>query len=1040
MGKQKSENPSDESADIEVKDDNASEHPKISASENETNDSVIDKTVVASQLTPDPSDHVKKSKWSWFRPEVIFPTPLRKKLGRSARPLSLALIAIVLVGGVTLTYWEFSGGKTAKPPLARTFKLNVTSFKLVSTAPSDKATNVNTATDLVLNFNEPVNPNKLINNMFITPNVSGKYSQGNNPNQVVFKPAQPFAQGSKVAVMINGSYESSRGSQLGKAYEYGFTTSIPADGIEFQDQNGLIDNVTSLSSAQKETYTLLVGSDVGSGATVTLYKGDVSDLLSSLVYTTSSEDGTSFSDLAVSTSDLQQISTTANVTDNQSYSVQQPDGLYVAVATNSAGKEVGLVWIDFSNLGLLLRQDDQKVVYDAQTFSNSQDVAANVSFYNLNGSVDLLAKQTINGLTTTDFPYSPSLDLAVATSGGETTVVPINILNSGGDIRVDQDLSTAQQVYGVTDKPTYKVGDNVQYSGFVRLDNDAQYTNPGSGSVNLYVAQYKGGTPLDSFTAPVDANGMFSGSFTPGSSWLTSGDNFDQFQIFASAVDGNSNNDIPVASFSLTAQANSPSNIKVQFSQSSYLPNNTITATITGTNSSGQPLANTNLALHVFAEDYYENDLSANQANFGYSGNELPNSPFSITLNSSGQATYIINPSSLPNDGNSQLVTLQANIPGQSGVGAAGGASTIIHQGDGELTFGTDRQDIPTGSDLISEVYAEHLNGTSMSNASISYQLIDSSNNATLTSGTAQTNSVGMAKIDIPSSSLSSSDGMQLKVSATDENGNAIEAENYYSVESQGDDSQDTSGAGLLDLDVSGSSTNINVGDTVNLNISSPTNIRAMVTYDRGRIYSPAMLNLTSGNNNYSFTVASDLAPSFTLTFNYFLNGVYHSEGVLFNVSESSQAANVNIAPSSQTVSTNSPTTIQLNTTDSNGDPLATKMIVDVVSSNAYGLSSSVSPDIYSVLYASRPIMTNSSSSLSPVGSGGGRCGGGGGDLPSFANATGTTLEWLPELSTNSSGQASFTITPPSGSWTINVYAMSGNSQVGEAQTTITAK
>jgi len=984
----------------------------------------------------------KEPHHSSFRPELIFPSALRRKLGSKARLASIIVIVLIVCIGGGLGTWALTGMHVHQTKqTTKAFSLTITPFKLVSTVPAENATNVNTSSDVTLNFSQPVKPNRLINNMFLTPKVTGTYAQGSNKDQVIFKPAVPFSQGTKVTVMINGTVQSARGSKLGAAHEYSFSTSIPDNEVIFQDQGGLYDQVTSLASGQKEAYSLQLGSSIGAGAAVTLYKGTVGDLLHSLVYANTTTDGVttpSFSDLSVSTSGLQAISKQPNITNNETYNVQEPDGLYVAVATNATGKEVGFVWVDFSKFGVLIRQDDQKAVLDAQLFSNAQDVAANVKFYNLNDSVNLLGQHTVDGLTTANYPYSPSLDLAVATYGQETDIIPVNILDSGGDIRVDQNLSSAQQVYGVTDKPTYSIGSTLHYAGFVRNDNDAQYTNPGSGKVNLYIAQYAGATPLASFSVPIDANGMFSGSVTVQSSWLNSGDAFDQLQIFAAAVDGNNNNDLPVAGFSVTNQSNPSSNIEVHFSQSSYVQGNQVTASITATNGSGQPLANATVEVHIFSQDYYENDPVSDLAEYGSAGTELPSSPVTVQLNSNGQATYTLSPTLLPNDGNSQLVTIQANLPNQSGVGAAGGNSTIIHQGDGTLTFGFGRQQIPSGDDLVGRVYANHLNGSAMANSTINYQLMDNMNSSTLTSGSTTTDANGYAVIDIPSSKLSSSDGMELTVTTTDESGNIIQAVNYYSVTD--DETYDTSGAELQDLDVSGSSGNVHVGDTVNLTITAPANMRAMVTMDRGRIYNPSMLNLNKGANSYSFTVTSDLAPSFTLTFNYFLNGVYHSEGVSFDVDESSQSVNVGLTPAAQNVAANQPTSVQVATTDNSGNPLATTMVAEVVSSNAYGLSSQTAPDIFEALYNPRPMMTSSSSSLSPIGSGGSRCGGGGGDLPSFANALATTLYWQPELITDSSGNATINFTPPSGSWTINVYAMSGNTQVGHKSITINAQ
>ncbi len=986
---------------------------------------------------------VNQEKQSKFRVERLLPPFIRRRLGKQARPVTVLLLAlfIVIIGG--LSYWRFGLNNSKPSVINSSFKLKVVPFKLVSTIPAKGATNVNTSSEIVLNFNQPVTAAKMINNMFLTPVVNGKYEEGKGPDQIIFKPDQPFPQGTKVSVMINGTFASNQGSLLGTPTLYKFRTSIPGNSIVFQDQNGLIDQLTSMQSGQTVNYTLLFGPNVGKTASVALYKGDVSDLLSSLVYTktgSSSYNFPQFNDLAVSTSGLTQITSKTGLVNNSTFNVKEPDGLYVLVATNSSGKEVGMVWIDFANFGVLLRQDDQKIILDAQSFASSQDQAANVSFYNLNGSVNLLKEQNVNGLTTINFPYNPSVDVAVAKSANETAIIPINILDSGGDIRVDQNLSTAQQAYAVTNKPTYKVGGIVKFAGYVRNDNDAQYVNPGGGTVKVYVATYKGGTPLYSITLPVDSNGMFSGSFQPNSSWLTSGDAFDQFQLFLAAPDGNPVNDIPLSSFSLTPGVNASDSVKVSFNQSQYLPNDKIVAQITATNSSGQPLSNQQVEVHIYSQNYYENNPSANLENFGYVGNELPGSPKTITLNSQGQATYAIDPSILPSDGSSQLVNIQASMPGVSGVGAAGGATAIVHQGDAVINLGLGRTMVPVGSDLKTTIYVNTLSGSPMGAEGVNYVLTDTNTSSVLAKGSLTTGSNGQAVLDIPSSELSSKDGMQLTLSAKDQYGNIVNATGYYSVQDSSTIGNfDTSSQGLFNLNVSGSSGVVKIGDTVNLTINSPSAIRTLVSMDRGRVYDPQMLSLKPGANSFSFNVTSNMAPSFALTFNYFLNGVYHSEGVNFTVNNPSKLANISVSGLSSSVKANQPLTLTLNTTDSNGNPLQSNLIVDVVSANAYDLSRSVNPNMFNVLYNPRPIMTSSSSSLSPIGSGGGRCGGGGGQLPSFAAAIGNTLYWDPSLSTNTSGSASISFNPPKGNWIVNVYSMSSGTQVAQKQIEFTA-
>lgn len=934
-----------------------------------------------------------------------------------------AVVTLIVGTGGAFAWYQATRSSTV---VSNAFKSAVTPFKLLSTSPSKNATNVDASTAIKLNFSQPVDPAKLKSNLFITPKVDGEFKQGQNASQAVFVPTKPFEKGTKVTVMLNGTYQSNSGAKLGAPVMYGFTTSIPADGVSFEDQHGLFDNLTSLPSGQKETYKIHIGEAVGKSVSVRLYKGNVDGLLKSLVYTTNTADGfttSSYDSLAVSTDRLEPVGPASIVNDGNTFGVEQPDGLYVAVATDDSGKEVGFSWINFSSFGVLLRQDDQKVIYSVQKFSDDTDVAATAKFYNLNKSVKLLGQKTATGLASATLPYIPSLDIVVADYNGKSAIVPVNILNSAGDIRVDRNLSTAQQVYGMTDRPTYKVGETVKLAGLARIDNDAQYSNATT-NASLYVMS--GSTKHTSFSAPLDSNGIFNTSFTPQSDWLPDGDNLDVMNVYSASPDGMTANDMPVASFSLTTQQNASSQLRIVFSKSDFLPTDTITATIIGTGSNGKPLANTNVELHTFAQNYYENDAAANLASFGPAVTEIKGSPTTIKLDSSGKATYTVNVASLPNEYASQKVTLEANLPNTSGTGAAGGATTIVHQGDGYLTFGTARQAIPTGSSLVTSVYASHLDGSQYTNTSLKYSLLSGDNNV-LTSGTTKTDSLGAATISIPSSKLNPS--MRLLVSITDSKNNVIQAVSYYSQVDQSAEYYDTSGAGLLDLNISGSSTNVALGDTVNLKIDSPDEIKAIVTYDRGRIYRPSTLSLTKGSNGFQFQVGSDLAPSFTLTFNYFLNGVYHSEGVLFNVSQPAKKTSIKIAVPSTLVA-NKQSALKLTTTSADGSPIASSAIVSIVSANAYDLTSLIHPSAFDALYSPRPIMTSSSSSLSAIGSGGGRCGTGGYSPPSFANALATTALWKPNVQTNTQGVADVDFAVPAGDWVVNVFTVNTNTEV----------
>jgi Big-like domain-containing protein/alpha-2-macroglobulin family protein len=989
------------------------------------------------------SDQVHKGR-HWPRLERILPPFIRRPLGKAARPVSYLLILIILAGA-GFASWHFSQTNLAAKPVAR-FNARIVAFKVISTTPSLNQTNVAPTTPITIQFSQPVNPQKLNGNLFTTPMVSGTFTQGATATQAVFTPTVPFTQGTKVQVMLNGTFQSEQGTKLGANYMYGFTTSLPSDGVSFQDSNGLYATVSSAKSGQQLSYTLEFGNNVAAGTTITLYKADMNQLLNSLIYKNVTSNGytyPSYVGAPIDTNSMQVLSTQKNINNGSTYNVTQDSGIYLAMDADSNGNQLGYVWIDYADFGVMAREDDQKIVLDAQNLSTSSDTSATVQVYNLLNSVQQLDQTTVDGLTTISLPFNPSADLVVASDGTSQALTPLSILESQGDIRVDQDLSAAPTVFGTTDKPTYKTTDTVRYAGWVRANQDTQYGTYNSNQLSLYVASYPGEVPqLASFSATVASNGSFSGSFPISASWLN-GDTSDQFQIYAVSPTGNAINDQVVASFTVTSQAEANDNVTVSFSQSSYLPTDAIKATITATDGSGSPLVNGQVDVHTFSVDYYENDPTANLTDLNDVGTEITGSPTTVQLNASGQAVVSVNPAHLPSDGSSQLVTIQANVHGVSGPGAAGGASAVVHQGNGILTFGVGRDVVASGAPLVGRIYATTLSGGPLGDAQVDYSLSDQAgtNPVTVATGSVTTDSTGYAEISINlPSSVQVNDALQLNVWTSDANNNKIQASSYYYVQGS-DDTQDTSGAALQDLDVSGSSGTVSVGQKVNLVINSPAALNALISMDRGRIYNAQMLNLNSGNNDFSFTVSSNLAPSFTLTFNYFENGIYHSEGVQFNVNNPADQANIQLTPSNQTVTANQATSVQIAAQDSSGNPLPTNLLVDVVSANAYNLYAQVVPNMYGSLYPTLPIMTSSSSSLSSIGSGGGRCGGGGGGVPNnFTNPLGTTLLWQPSLSTDNTGKATISFTPPKGSWQINVYSMSGSTIVAQASTTITAK
>lgn len=972
------------------------------------------------------------------------PTPATKKpfwslLRHHWKIEALIFIAILIVAGGAFAFVRSRSGTTV--PKSR-FAAVAVPFKIVSTVPASGQDDVVDASKIVLNFSRPVDASKLNGDFFVSPVADGTYSQGANPEQAIFTPKVPFAQATSVKVMVHGEYESEDGSKLGADYSFGFTTATPDNGVAFE-RSGFIEKLGSVQAGTKQSYSIMAGDSVKTGNTVTIYTGSVQQLLTSLTYADQqSPEGYTYPDFAQATVDTAGLSTATTKTslkDGDTFDFTPAKGVYLLVDTNN-GIQAGYSWLVASDFGIVLRQDDQQVVFLAEDLATGSATTADLTLYNLHNSVQQLDELSIDGMAAKQLPFKPSLDIVVAKHGDDVAVVPVSTYLTLADIRVQKDLSTSDTIYGLTDRPTYNPGDTVNYAAFVRTDNDAAYQIPDSGSLQLYVAAYPGGTHYADATAPISAGGVVHAAFTIGAGAIPDGQTSQQLYVYNGSANNPTDADSPAGAFTVTSTKPSVWRIGVSFAKSDYLASDTIAATVTGTDSSGASLAGKKVAVTIYNKNYYEGDAADNLSSFGTYGSAINDQPITLTLDSSGHATVPIDVSKFP-AGSSQVATVQASATDPNGITAGGGASAVVHEGNGTLTFGPSRTVVTSGGQIVGRVYVHALDGSPLSNTTVAYQLsmYQGDTPKQLTSGSTTTDSNGFAEIDLAAGNYPAGTSLTLTASTSDTSGNRISAANYYYVQGA-DDNIAHSDVQLADLDIYGASDDAQVGQTLALTVDAPQAINALVTTERGRIHSYKLVNLKQGKNSFPLQVSADLAPSFSLIFSYFQGGTYYTEGVTFNVTPSDKQAAVQLTAPAM-VQAGHTSAVSVKVSGKSGQPLSSSVIFGAVSANVYDLNNQVTPNIFDYLYSTRDITTNASSSLTGIGSGGGKCGGGGFDQPALLNPLGTTALWQPALTTDATGTATVQLQLAKGTWRVYAYAIGGDdSSVGSSFTTITAQ
>ena len=558
----------------------------------------------SSSLTPETPSLTFMERVKGFRPESILPTTLRNKLGGFSR-ISASVLLLLILSGVAY------GGNVVLHDLNQPkqhFTAKVVPFAILSTTPNSGDQDLDRVSKIVINFNKPVDPSKLKGDFWIKPAVEGSFSQ-NSSNQAIFTPTVPLAQGVEYNVMIHGEFTSKSGLPLGADYNLNFVTATPNNSVIFTTAS---DRGAFGSSpvGTDQTYTLSVGNSVDPAGEVDVFKANQTQLLTALkdgeAWGVSRSDGPVSVDVQAKTDQMPLVQTQKGLSDGQTLKLNLPIGEYV-IAAIANNVQVGYTWLVVTDLGVALRQDDQKIVLAVSSLSSSQPATADIQIYDFDHFDSPLATSTVTGVGSIDFPYSQTAQWLVAQSGEDTAVVPIEATNSLADLRVDQNFSSATQSFGLTNKPTYYVGEKVKFSGFVYTDNDVHYTPVANRSLQVFVATDKSAPHLADATLSTDSTGRVSGNFSVDDSWISDSKS-ENLNIYVK--DDSSDLDwlagSQLASFTVVKSSMSANQVEVSFPKTDYLATDPITAKVIVRTKDGVALSNGKVTVNIFATPYNE--------------------------------------------------------------------------------------------------------------------------------------------------------------------------------------------------------------------------------------------------------------------------------------------------------------------------------------------------------------------------------------------------------------------------------------------------
>jgi hypothetical protein len=964
-----------------------------------------------------------------------------------------ALIILVIVAGGVVGFLQ---SKKPKPQTAEEAQF----LKIVSVSPQGTAASANSK--IYISFNFPVVAHHVAHFIQVgytssfwgypqsSAQVTGNVVQGASLNEVVFEPSVVFPPGAKVSVTLKQGLPSESGRKLLTDYLADFSIRFEGNTGNIT-YNGFAGKFMGFSADKGVSLTAEFGSDISRPVLKIFKVTDKRLLLNDFVYHKGSDYqgyaavyGAAYINTGVDVSKLALVKEIKDLEQNNQITFKEPAGLYLFQIIN--GNEIiSTSWISLNETGLHLRQDDQKIVLAAQELAtNRPKNNVIVSFYNMADKPTLLQSSAVNGIGQFPLNYDDQVDLVIAENGSELMLVPIGLPNSQAEIAMYQNLAKKQQIFIYVDRPVYKIGEKIKFRGLVRQDNDGNYTLPPVGT-KIRIS-FAGSQQI----VELREGGAYSGEFdvppnlTPSTYYMYADTNVDNTTYYSNYSTYFEVSDFQKPEFGLETSVNKPD----------LLRGETITATVNGKYFDGRALDGKTVKYGIYRKDFYETEKAAYNRSFnlnnwggmcggGFSEwEEYYGEPMEenrdLVLDGNGNGTVTFDTKTL-SGGISQEVTFVVELTDDHDNRIVGAKSSIVHAGEFNIFFRPGSDEVRTNDPFTAVFYAETRDGVKLVNKPFEYNLIETlytngrSENITLKSGSVMTDAEGLGKI----TDTYSSPGykfLYLEVKGKDSKDNSIQVQKYLRFV---DEQQNDIWTKNPVLSIISNVSNLTPGQRATLEISSPAELNAFVTFERGRVYQPQWLSLKKGQNSFSFDVPNIFTPSITPTFSFFHQGEYRIEGLSLNVPALSKLLTVKVSSDKEQYNPGDVATLTIETYDSANRPVSADVGVGIVDKAIFALRKNVTPPLHSSFYFFRGRSTNTSSSLTWIGAYdyGGRGGGGGGDLALLEKEV-NTLYWNPELKTDATGKVTIQVPvyDSQTTWRVVSLASTDDTRLGQEQ------
>jgi alpha-2-macroglobulin len=788
---------------------------------------------------------------------------------------------------------------------------------------------------------------------------------------------------------------------LGRSYQ---SPQIYINGGEARYSSG---GVISLASTD-EPAVQIGGYNISGDAEISVYQADESLLLNYLIHDKDAKQTQSNPDV----SKLQFVTRVNHQINTSTY-----EGSKVALPLAERGiwylsVKIGQTQADAvvirSGLGVLAKEGDNELILWGQDFKSKRSINNGVArVLDLQDSVKELQSVGFDDSGLARINISANVDVVMVSRDGDVALVPVNLryLNSGYSYRQFTLKDKLTRYFIFSDRPLYKPGDVVNFKSVLRDDDDARYSIPGGeATVKIFNGYYYFGQdtkPIYEQKIGISTDGTISGKYQ-----LPQDAKVGYYSMVVSVPGSGAQNSwgsewtSNTIYFDVQYFRKPEFSIDVTSAKSDVIAGDKTSFKIKGSYFSGQPLAGQKVKYTVYSSDYYEYQYVMDQQ---YYNSELSNDyrysywygsnkalEGTADLNSNGEAEIQLDTKTNFNNGRTQVFSIEAALDDGSQNPSFARRNMLVYAGD----YGIYRRDYSYGDKVNTPISIPvtllpnranlGVRGITL-NAKIhredwvayndpafkypQYRKVEED----LPGITAKTDSSGNASLAFTPTKTGS---YRITVESTDSRNNLVSKIFYMYITDH--DYPAYTDYGNNELTISADKQKYQPSDTAKLSIFSTIPDRDIfLSLERGRVNRFQIVHLDGKNGTVDLPLENTDIPNIYAQVESFSASALDTNILNIPVSSESKKLKVNITPDKTTYGPADTVTVNIATTDVQGNPASADVAIWAVDKAIFELSDNRLGNIFDTFWRERSNLTQQAHSLEGIvvnGAEGGGC------------------------------------------------------------------